>query len=66
MIPLRPIYFAIEDKEQIVLLIVETLKRLQVALDGATKLQCIRFLWSKIEALMTDAVSKNLKIECME
>ena len=61
MISLRPLFFAFEDREQIVELIVETLKRLHVAADNPS-LTTID-IWEKIDALMTDAVSKNLKIE---
>ena len=61
MISLLPLFFAYEDKEQIISLIVELLKRLSVA---AIKLNVTAFnLWDKIDALMADAVSKNLKIE---
>ena len=46
---------------KIISLIVEPLKRLSVA---ANKLNVTAFnLWMKIDAIMTDAVSKNLKIE---
>ena len=61
MISLRPLFFAYEDREQIISLIVESLKRLSVA---ANKLDVTASnLWEKIDAIMTDAVSKNLKIE---
>ena len=58
---LRPIFFAYEDREQIVLLLVETIKRLAVAATGSD-LPAIK-LWEKVYAIMTDSVSKNLKIE---
>ena len=61
MISLRPLFFAYEDREQIISLIVESLKRLSVA---ANKLNVTASnLWEKIEAIMTDAVSNNLTIE---
>ena len=61
MISLRPLFFAYEDREQIISLIVESLKRLSVA---ANKLDVTASnLWEKIDAIMTDAVSKNLKME---
>ena len=61
MISLRPLFFAYKDREQIISLIVEPLKRLSVA---ANKLNVIASnLWEKIDALMTDVMNKNLKIE---
>ena len=60
MLPLRPLFFAYEDRTQIVALVHETLHRLAVAAGDS----CIaKTLWTKIDALMTDAVSKNLQIE---
>lgn len=60
MIPLRPLFFAYEDRSQIISLIVETLKRLSVA---ANKLNVTEIdLWTQIDAIMTDAVRKNMKI----
>lgn len=61
MIPVHPIFFAFEDRDQIVALIVKTLKRLQVAADDPS--WTVVHLWEQIDALMTDAVSKNLKTE---
>ena len=60
MIPLRPILFAHENRKQIVRLIVQTLKRLQVA-SGNLDLKIVE-IWSKVDAVMTDAVSKNIDI----
>ena len=61
MISLCPLLFAYEERGQIISLIVESFKRLSVA---ANKLNVTAFnLWMKIDAIMTDAVSKNLKIE---
>ena len=58
---LRPIFFAYEDREQIALLVVETLKRLAVASTESEL--CAQQLWENLHAIMTDAVSKNLHIE---
>ena len=61
MISLRPIKFAYENREPIISLIVETLQRLCVA---ASKLKASASdLWEKVDAVMTDSVTKNLKIE---
>ena len=60
MISLRPLFFAYEDREQIVCLIVETLQRLSVATNNSD-VSAVH-LWERIDALMTDAVSKNLKV----
>ena len=61
---LRPLFFAYEDRAQIVRLVTETYLRL-----GATLLalqnnpHVAKILWEKTTALMTDSVSKNLGIE---
>ena len=60
MIPLRALFFAYENREQIVKLIIETLKRLSVASGGHFS---PKQLWENIKHIMTDSVSKNLKIE---
>ena len=60
MISLRPLFFAFEDRDQIVSLIVETLNRLTVVANDP-EVTAVH-LWKKIDAMMTDAVSKNLKI----
>lgn len=60
MLPLRPLFFAYEDRTQIVALVHETLHRLAVAAGDSCS---AKTLWTKIDALMTDAVSKNLQIE---
>ena len=57
---LRSIFFAYEDREQIVQLLVESYNRLSVACSGKYKPVS---LWERTDAIMTDAVSKNLKIE---
>ena len=59
MISLRPLFFAFEDQDQIVSLIVETLNRLTVA-PNDPEVNAV-YLWEKIDALMTDAVSRILK-----
>ena len=58
---LCPLFFAYEDREQTVLLLVETIKRLSVAATGSD--ESAKKLWENRFALMTDSVSKNLKIE---
>ena len=58
---LCPLFFAYEDREQIVLLLVETIKRLSVTATGSD--EPAKKLWESLFALMTDSVSKNLKIE---
>ena len=63
MVTLRPLFFAYEDREQITLLFTETLRRLQVAADGNMDQNRVVCLWNKINAIMTDAVTKNLSIE---
>ena len=60
MYRLRALFFAHEDPEQITKLFIETLNRLAVALDNDTT---PKDLWENIYALMTDAVTKNLKVE---
>ena len=61
LIALRALFFAFEDREQIVRLFVETLKRLSVASGG---LYSAKQLWENVTNIMTDAFTKNLKIEC--
>ena len=61
MISLRPLFFAFENREQIVLLIVETFKRLSAAIEKLNVTP--RQLWEKIDAIMTDSVTKKLKVE---
>ena len=61
---LRPLFFAYEDRDQITELFVETFKRLSAALSILENEQIEPSdLWEKIDALMTDSVSKNLGIE---
>ena len=61
---LRPIFFAYKDRDQITELFVETFSRLSVALSIIENvvIQPSK-LWENIDALMTDAVTKNLGIE---
>ena len=62
---LRPIFFAYEDRQQITNLFVETLTRMVSTLHISLENDSIQasVLWEKIDALMTDAVTKNLEIE---
>lgn len=63
---MRPLFFAYEDREQITLLFCETFKRLaSVCSIRAKETIHPKQLWEKVDALMTDAVTKNLKIEEM-
>ena len=61
MLRLRALFFAFEDRVQIVRLIVETFKRLAVASCERSVTAVV--LWEKIYAIMTDSVTKNLKVE---
>ena len=60
MYRLRALFFAHENREQIVALILQTLERLSTAIGGAAS---PKQLWENTYAYMTDAVSKNLKVE---
>ena len=55
---LRPLYFALETKENIAKLIVQTLYRLSTTISSTPAL-----LWEMIDGFMTDSVSKNLDVE---
>ena len=61
---LRPIFFAFGDREQITNLFVETFGGLTATLKVShhQTLQP-KTLWEKVDAIMTDAVTKNLEIE---
>ena len=61
---LRPLFFAYEDRKQIAELLVETYSRLSVAacVDKQENITPAA-LWEKTDAIMTDSVLKNLKIE---
>lgn len=60
MFPLRALTFAYEDREQIKSLVLETFQRLATA---TSNIATSKMLWGKVDAFMTDAVSKNLKVE---
>ena len=55
---LRPLYFALETKENIAKLIVETLYRLSITISSTPAV-----LWEMLDGFMTDSVSKNLDVE---
>ena len=56
-------FFAYEDQEQIIELLIETFKRLAVAASiyKEEEVKAV-ILWECMNAFMTDPVSKNLKI----
>ena len=58
-----PCFFAYEDQEQIIELLIETFKHLAVAasIHKEEEAKAIT-LWESMDAFMTGAVSKNLKI----
>ena len=61
---LHAIYFAFENRDQIINLFVESLTRLSIIVsiaEGKDINPCQ--MWEQIDAVMTDAVSKNLEIE---
>lgn len=60
---LRPIFFAYEDRDQIIRLITETYNRLSLTLSMDDFPATAKELWEKITAIMIDSVSKNLKVE---
>ena len=60
---LRPLFFAYEDGENIVRLIVETYIRLALTITSTDQAVSAKDLWGKTTAVMTDSVRKNLKIE---
>ena len=60
---LRPIFFAYEDRDQITQLLIETYSRLALAASHDGKSVNPVLLWENTDTIMTDAVSKNLKIE---
>ena len=61
MIPLHPLFFANEARENIVDLVVQTFKRLKCALGNSSF--TLTDLWLRIDSIMTDAAGKNLEIE---
>ena len=60
---LRPLFFAYEDRENIVRLIVEIYIRLALTITSIDQAASAKDLWEKTTAIMTDSVSTNLKIE---
>ena len=61
---LRPLFFAFEDRQQITDLFVETFFRLAMALSVYSDVNIEPlFLWEKVDAIMTDSVTKNLGTE---
>ena len=60
MYRLRALFFAHENREEIVNLTLQTLERLSTAIGGAAT---PKQLWENIYAYMTDSVSKNIKVE---
>ena len=62
---LRPLFFAFEDRAQIVRLLAETYKRLAICVTSKSVDTPVaaKDLWEKTSVIMTDSVEKNLKIE---
>ena len=61
---LRPLFFAYEDRQNIVRLFVETFERLAAAASvSSTDVVTAHTLWSRVSNVMTDAASKNLGFE---
>ena len=56
---LRPLFFAYEDRAQIIRLIVETIQRLSITIKQEHPLITAKFLWEKITALMTEVQQNN-------
>ena len=61
---LRPLFFAYRDRQQVYDLFVETFSPLPMALkiSADENIEPVR-LWEKVDAIMTDAATKNLGIE---
>ena len=61
---LRPLFFAYKDRQQVYDLFVETFSPLPMALkiSADENIEPVR-LWEKVDAIMTDAATKNLGIE---
>ena len=61
MISLRPFRFGYEDREQIISLIVESFQRLSVTVSNLKV--TASDLWEKVDAIMYNSPTKNLKVE---
>ena len=61
---LRPLFFAYKDRQQITDLFVETFSHLSMALNvsAGENIEPVR-LWEKVDAIMTDAVTKTLELK---
>ena len=57
--PLRPIFFAYDNRAQIVRLIVESYNRLATTINADEHPVSAKMLWEKTTAIMTDSVSKE-------
>ena len=60
---MNPLFFAFEDRAQIVKLLVETYECLALLVDSNQATTTARDLWEKTLIIMTDSVEKNLHIE---
>ena len=60
---MHPLFFAFEDRAQIVKLLVETYECLALLVDSNQGSATAKDLWEKISIIMTDSVEKNLHIE---
>ena len=59
---LRPLFFAYEDRDQITELFVETFKRLSISANVFENRNTTpAIMWEKVDSLMTDTVTKNLR-----
>ena len=59
---LRPIFLPNEDPAQIICLIVETYNKLAASINVDEHPLSTQIFWEKATVIMTDSVSKNLKI----
>ena len=60
---MRHLFFAFEDRAQIVKLLAETYERLALLVDSNQGSATAKDLWEKTSIIMTDSVEKNLHIE---
>ena len=60
---MHPLFYALEDKAQIVKLLVETYKHLALLVDSNQRSATAKDLWEKTSIIMTDSVEKNIHIE---